>query len=171
MSMHRPAWMICEGQETTIYRVTTVINKFMDIKPAHPTITFTNLYSFELQTLRYHIFNVQPGVTDTTTTGSGCTPTTPCLTDKALTGNIQTFQSTEAVVVDLRQEDETLRWPLATCGDTLVNSTYGFEDCDYAKHVDTPINLIDAGLATMNTYNYPAPTFDIFDGVATVTDN
>jgi len=62
------------------------------------------------------------------------------------------------VVVGLRKEDEVLRWPLATCGDTLVNSTYGFEDCDYAKNVDTPINLIDAGLVTQNTYNYPAPT-------------
>jgi len=58
MSMHRPVYMICENSETTIYRVTTVINKFFDIKAGHPTRAYTKLFTFPLQTLRFHIFNV-----------------------------------------------------------------------------------------------------------------
>lgn len=141
--------MICEGKETTAYRVTTVINEAWSIPATHPTVDYTKLWSFELQTLRFHMFNVQPGVTDTTspvnagcTTTAPCSPTAPCMGCKDLS-QLQTFQATEAVVVGLRKEDEVLRWPLATCGDTLVNSTYGFEDCDYAKNFDTPINLVD----------------------------
>lgn len=49
---------------------------------------------------------------------------------------------------------------MATCGDTVVNATYAFEECDYAKNVDTPIDLTNPNTATMNTYNYPAPSAD-----------
>lgn len=65
----------------------------------------------------------------------------------------------EAVIVDLRKEDEVLRWTLSTCGDTVVNAT-AFEECDYAKNVDTPIDLTNPNTATMNTYNYPAISAD-----------
>ena len=105
-------------------------------------IAFTKLYDFKQQTLRFHMLATQPGNTNTQSPNSATAPDT---TNKALTGNIQTWQSTEAVVVDLRQEDEVLRWPLSTCGDTVVNAT-SFEDCDYAKGVDTPVNLNNAGL-------------------------
>ena len=64
------------------------------------------------------------------------------------------------MVVDLRQEDEVLRWPLSTCGDTYVNSTSGAEECDYAKASNTPINLINTNTANQNTYNYPSISTD-----------
>ena len=74
-------------------------------------------------------------------------------------------------MIDLRQEDEVLRWPLTTCGDTVVNATYAFEECDYAKTVDTPIDLINPNTATMNTYNYPAPSADNQRTDLTITGN
>lgn len=62
-------------------------------------------------------------------------------------------------MVDLRKQDEVLRWPLATCGDGVQNTTSsGWEDCDYSKSVDTPITLTGAGTPIQNTYVYPAPT-------------
>ena len=100
---------------------------------------------------------LQPGNTDTTT--APATPAAPNLTNKPTVGNAQTWEMLEAVVVDLRKEDEVLRWPLGICGDKIVNAT-AFEACDYAKNVDTPINLVDEGLVTMNTYNYPAISAD-----------
>ena len=86
--MHRPVYLICENDETTIYRVTTVINKFFSIKAGHPTRAYTQLFTFPLQTLRYHIFNVQPGNTNTLPPNS---VTAPSMTNKAYTGNMQTF--------------------------------------------------------------------------------
>ena len=168
MSMHRPVYLICNTDETTIYRVTTVINKFFEIKTGHPTRTKTQLWSFPLQTLRFHILNIQPGNTDTLPPAS---VTAPDLTKKAYTGNMQTFQSTEAVIIDLRHEDEVLRWPLTSCGDTIVNATYAFEECDYAKSVDTPIDLINPNTATMNTYNYPGIDADNQRTVTTIVGN
>ncbi len=81
--------------------------------------------------------------------------TAPNLANKSTT-HLQTYKSTEAVNTDLRHEGEVLRWPLTTCGDTVVNATYAFEECDDAKSVDTPIDLFNPNTATMNTYNYPA---------------
>lgn len=89
MHMHRPVWMICSNAETIIYRVTTVINKFMQIPAAHPMVNWTLLWKYPLQTLRFHIFNIQPGVTDTTT--NPATPAAPNVANKALTGNLQTW--------------------------------------------------------------------------------
>ena len=74
-------------------------------------------------------------------------------------------------MIDLRQEDEVLRWPLTTCGDTVVNATYAFEECDYAKPSDTPIDLTNPNTATMNTYNYPAPAGDNQRTDTTITGN
>ena len=48
MSMHRPVYMICAGIETTIYRVTTVINKFFSIPATHPTFAWTKLWTYPL---------------------------------------------------------------------------------------------------------------------------
>ena len=154
--MHRPVYLICDSDNTTLYRVTTVINKFFSVPAAHPTRAWTSLYDYPLQTLRFHMIMLQPGNTATIAPAS---PASPNLTNKALTGNALTWEMLEAVVVDLRKEDEVLRWNLAICGDTVVNAT-AFETCDYAKNVDTPINLIDAELSTMNTYNYPAKSAD-----------
>ena len=61
---------------------------------------WTSLYTYPLQTLRFHIFSVQPGLVDTTSTGYS--PSNPKLTDKVTSGNFKTFSNVEAVVVDLR---------------------------------------------------------------------
>lgn len=46
MIKDRPVYMICQGKETTLFRVTTVINTFMTIPATHPTQAFTKLFSF-----------------------------------------------------------------------------------------------------------------------------
>jgi len=51
MHMHRPIWMVCEGtgtaSQTTMHRVTTVLNKFMQIPSGHPMVAFTKIYDFK----------------------------------------------------------------------------------------------------------------------------
>lgn len=46
--MHRPVWMVCSNDEKTIYRVTTVINQFMQIPATHPMVNWTKLWSYVL---------------------------------------------------------------------------------------------------------------------------
>jgi hypothetical protein len=40
--------MVCSNDEKTIYRVTTVINQFMQIPATHPMVNWTKLWSFVL---------------------------------------------------------------------------------------------------------------------------
>ena len=67
--------------------------------------------------LRFHLFNVQPGFTETQ--AGGATPKDPDLTAK----DNKDFNKIELMMVDLRHEDEVLRWPLHLCGDGHFNAT------------------------------------------------
>jgi len=56
--MHRPVYMIRQSEEKKVYRITTVISEFFSVPDTHPMKTYINLFTYPLQVLRFHIFNI-----------------------------------------------------------------------------------------------------------------